>query len=1190
MRYVRRIVLLLITIMMMSGCGTPKLEENQYIVKFDMNGGKGKVEKVIATYEEGMPNINILPTKKNYGFMGFYDKRDYRKGQQYYNEYGENTKAYDKKKGTTLYAGWGKLKFKLKIDLNGGEGTTKEYNAEYGKELPKIEVIPVRSKYTFKGWYDNENYTEGTQYYDEGNNPVKICDKYGEMTLYAGWEYDGYKISFDANGGNGGQSGTKEALYNKELPKISTIKPTRKGYTFTGWYDSDDYKDGQEYYGSDCKSTKIFEVREDVTLYAGWEVNTYVVSFKANGGIGGQSESIEVKYGYSMPDISSAKPTRTNYVFTGWYDSTNYKMGTMYYDENGKGVEEYDKIKNITLYAGWEKKGNAITPQNPGNKETKYTVSFNANGGIGGQSTSVKVANGKEMPKISSTKPTRSGYQFMGWYDNKDYTKGNKYYTAGGNSARAYDKRSSTTLYAGWRKTNEGPVDGNTYAVAFDANGGSGGQRLAVEATYNEVMPKISAIKPTRSGYTFKGWYDNKDYTIGKQYYGADCKSSVKYDLNSEIVLYAGWEGNTYKISFKPNGGSGGQSESVEVKYGGVLPTISGEKPIKTNYTFMGWYNSTNYLYGTMYYDSEGRGVKEYDKTSNITLYAGWAKAGEEDKKYTISFKPNGGSGGQSESVEVRYGGVLPTISSEKPTRKGYVFMGWYDSTNYKSGTQYYDENCIGKIVYTKKKNITLFAGWAKEEVKKYKVTFDANGGTGGQSGSKDATYGSKMPAINRTSPTKAGYTFMGWYDNQDYTKGTQYYTSSGSSTVIFDKTNDITLYAGWKLNVLSIKYNGNHGTWVADNDKYFADVSGTVIEKGINVTYYQKLNYGESLDSSGLMNYNGKWFKWERENYKVESKKEYYLIGGSTKTIINQDKAYSAVDLAKFGGCDLTKRDCTVTVYVNWIKDGSSDPTPEDNGVLKIYYMGLGRYDGHLIVGNNTALFIDGGFQSQADKAITIMKSLGITKLDGLIGSHLHNNHIEGHNKIIKEMEVKRVYYGEDPSTCIANKTCRQASSDPTKLMALIKEKNIPMTILKPGLNISIGNLKFDIVAPASLSTSGGYPENNNSLNMILKFGKTKFYFSGDHVRSDEIMKNYSADILSVDVFKYPHHGQEYVSPDFINLLKPKYVMVPNTSNAIPSGSMNAFNKLNAQVFVLGSSGYVLVESDGKTVTATKH
>ncbi len=93
------------------------------------------------------------------------------------------------------------------------------------------------------------------------------------------------------------------------------------------------------------------------------------------------------------------------------------------------------------------------------------------------------------------------------------------------------------------------PVEETKYKVMFSANGGTGGQTSTVEVKFNEMMPSISKNIPTRSGYTFMGWYDNADYTKGKVYYNEKCEATKYYDKKSNITLYAGWKKNTTVVT-----------------------------------------------------------------------------------------------------------------------------------------------------------------------------------------------------------------------------------------------------------------------------------------------------------------------------------------------------------------------------------------------------------------------------------------------------------------------------------------------------------------------------------------------------------------------------------------------------------------------------------------------------------------
>ena len=264
------------------------------------------------------------------------------------------------------------------------------------------------------------------------------------------------------------------------------------------------------------------------------------------------------------------------------------------------------------------------------------------------------------------------------------------------------------------------------------------------------------------------------------------------------------------------------------------------------------------------------------------------------------------------------------------------------------------------------------------------------------------------------------------------------------------------------------------------------------------------------------------------------------------------------------------------------------TNPEAEDSGILKVYFFGVGRFDSYLIIGNDTTIFIDGGYESTVKDVIKFIKKLGITKIDALIGSHLHDNHIKAHVAMVKEFEIGSAYYGDVLETCVKRRTCIQRATNTNALVKILNEKGIPITYIGPELDYKIGNINFDIVAPQNLVTSGGYPENTNSLNMILKFGSRKIYFSGDNIRSSEVYKNYSSDILDVDVLKYPHHGLATVSDEMIKTLSPEYIIVPNRQ--VSDAAKSRGKLVGAKVMATGSSGYILLETDGTDLTVNQY
>lgn len=147
-----------------------------------------------------------------------------------------------------------------------------------------------------------------------------------------------HTLTYNANGGTGAPG--KQTKWYGSTIKISTVKPTRTGYTFLGWGTSATtttvrYNPGDTF-GSDT----------DTTLYAVWKADTYTVSYNANGGTGAPGNQTKT-YGVNLT-LSSTKPTRTNYTFKGW--GTSAASTTVAYASGAS----YKANAPITLYAIWE--------------------------------------------------------------------------------------------------------------------------------------------------------------------------------------------------------------------------------------------------------------------------------------------------------------------------------------------------------------------------------------------------------------------------------------------------------------------------------------------------------------------------------------------------------------------------------------------------------------------------------------------------------------------------------------------------------------------------------------------------------------------------------------------------------------------------------------------------------------------
>lgn len=388
----------------------------------------------------------------------------------------------------------------------------------------------------------------------------------------------------------------------------------------------------------------------------------------------------------------------------------------------------------------------------------EYTVTYNANGGSGAPESQIKY-HGYDLT-LSDAVPTRSGYTFKGWGTSSSDTSVN--YEPGG----TYTGNSSRTLYAIWE--SDAP---ETYTVKFNANGGSGAPSSQIKT--HGVTLYLSSTRPTRSGYTFKGWSTTSSGVQAVKY-----SPGSAYTSNANITLYAVWQSQAataYTVSYDANGGSG--APSSQTKYKDVTLTLSSTTPTRSGYTFKGWSTSSTASSPTYYAGGS------YTANSSATLYAVW----DENAPiiYTISYNANGGSGAPSSQTKTH--GVTLYLSSTEPYRANYDFLGWSTSSTATSPTYY------AGSAYTANASRTLYAVWEYNPAT-YKVYYNANGGSGAPS-SQNKTYDVSL-TLSYVEPTRSGYDFKGWATSSSATSATYQpgdtYTANASVTLyaVWDETN----------------------------------------------------------------------------------------------------------------------------------------------------------------------------------------------------------------------------------------------------------------------------------------------------------------------------------------------------------------------------------------------------------------
>jgi len=593
-----------------------KWTANSYTVSFDKQEGNGGSDYVEASYAAAMPDAN-KPVRAGYTFTGYYDATT--GGNQYYDASMASVRSWDKAGNTDLYARWtantdtpytvkhyqqpvsgsdyvkvdtdtlsgttdtlataiaktsytgfaensthpervasgniagnGSLVLKLyydrtlhtvQFDANEGSSVADITNIRYGATIGAPDE-PTRTGYTFGGWY-KEN-TLNTLY----NFTTDTIT--ADTTLYAKWDANTYTVSFDAEGGEAVTS--MDVTYDETYGTLPTT--SRTGYTFVNWMTGDNGT------GSEVTAGTKVTITDDAILYAKWGADTYTVSFDAEGG--DAVTSMDVTYDETYGTLPTT--SRSGYTFVNWMTGDN---GT------GSEVTEGTKVTitaDATLYAKWD-----------ANTDTPYTVEHYQQPVSGSDYVKVDTDTLSGTTDTLATALAKTSY--TGFAENSTHPGR----VASGNIAG----NGSLVLKLYYDRT--------LHTVQFDANEGSSVADIT-NIRYGATIG--TPIEPTRTGYTFGGWY--KENTLNTLH------NFTTDTITADTTLYAKWHPDS-TVTFNSNGGSSVDSlTSVPYNTKITAPT----EPTKSMQVFVGWSKDEDTT--TPWYFTEDT-VKQ-----DITLYAKW--------------------------------------------------------------------------------------------------------------------------------------------------------------------------------------------------------------------------------------------------------------------------------------------------------------------------------------------------------------------------------------------------------------------------------------------------------------------------------------------------------------------------------------------------------------------------------------
>ena len=927
---------------------------NNYTITYSLDGGtinNGNVQ--LYTYGYG----TMLPadvSRTGYTFDGWYSNPSF----SGYPVTSISSTEYGNK---SFYAKWTAIRYYITYNANDGEIAGAPQTTYYYGNTVTLPT-PTRQGYTFKGWFNNSNLT--------GSEITEITSSdYGDKVFYAKWSANEYTVSLNPDGGKINVGDVTNYTYGTYTMLPNNV--TRTGYTFQGWFTIQScdavlvscqktipfIKAVQSVFGYSLIQARdsVYSWYDNLPVHLSMTVTKAlefqkqaetcdaIVSLENMVLSGGNTVCDLILESYGSSKLSVIKIVK-NYTGLGLtqaktlVESAPVAVLTQVPEETALAMKgELDAISGVVTSFANNAGGTATTaiyPTDLGDKylgakweANTYSVNLQVNGGTNTNNVSEYTYGvGATLP--DSSEISRTGYTFVGWYMNSNY------------DGVAIEEIATTdfgdkTFYAKWNV--------NSYDVTLNANGGTINSGNIASYTYG-----VGATLPTditKTGYTFGGWYDNSSCS-------GSSVLSIASNATDDKEFWAKWDTINYTITYNANEGEFAVTPVSNYKYGDEIVLAT---PTREGYDFGGWYNNSNlvgteftkveatetgnkefwakwdvqsydvtlnvnegtinsgnltiYTYGTLailpqdvtkvghkfdgWFDNaecSGTAVTQISKgsTGDKTFYAGWTP-----RTYTVTLQTNNGTinNGTISSYTYGKGATLPTDI----TKTGYEFQGWYDNSSYDGG----------KVTAIASNEVGDRNFWAKWTANTYTVNFETNDGTINSGNINGYTYG--VTAILPTDVTKDGYTFTGWYSDEEC-KGDV--VSIISST----ETGNKTFYAGWSKSAYSVTLHTNDGIISSGNVTAYTFGSEVKLptEEQIGKTGYTFGGWydnasciGSSITSIPSTEIGNKqfWAKWSVNTYNITFvMNEGTINSGNVKNYVYGTTVVLPSDVVKTG------------------------------------------------------------------------------------------------------------------------------------------------------------------------------------------------------------------------------------------------------------------------------------------------
>ena len=605
--------------------------------------------------------------------------------------------------------------------------------------------------YRFLGWRLYE--WDGTKYVaksDDYITEIPASTESKDYVLKAEWGHL-YNYNVELNGGILPNNQTVQPFSMCIGDTITLPTPTKEGYDFDGWYFT--------YYGTDS-GAYYTDLSKDIK----WEPNedgTYTFNssaYKSTNSFTGVLRPHFVAYinitydanGGNCNITSEQKEKGKAYDLTEYPTPTKDKYvfdGWYVGDEKVTKTTTFDS--DVTLTAHW--------------KEISCNFTYDYNMGKAGEGTYPTSYHYGEAINIPT--PTRMGSQFNGWV----LPNGEPVQITSTFNPQDYNIEDTTIqLKATWIPKN--------YHITFveDEDNSHSVHYTMYYPSYSFIeQDKLTLPSAYKEGSNFDGWkvIEATDIDTGSNKLDINTIKQGDISLNrftGNYVLEAQWSVEYYVITLDANGGTVTQ-DTIIINADNIDKTFWMPTPTKEGFVFDGWYVDNKPI------------SKTYTYNKNVTAVAKWKKA------CTITFDNKGyGVAPKSQTV---YTDEKITKPADL-TADGYIFGGWY--TNPDCTGNAYDFNTIVTD------DMTLYAKWTKAS---YNITFNTNGGSINDTKPTAYSYGDEV--LLPTNITKPGYTFMGWYSNENL-------LGKQITKIETTDTGNKTYYAAWSINNYIVTFNSD--------------------------------------------------------------------------------------------------------------------------------------------------------------------------------------------------------------------------------------------------------------------------------------------------------------------------------------------------------------------------------------------